>query len=177
LPKVHIVDTLNASLGVFLCANKAAAMVKIGCCAKKTVDYLLDIRHKIGTYIVPQNLTYLKKGGRVNTVSAIVGTLLGIRPIITIVDGWGRNFGVCRNEAQVYQKLSKFFIENTQGDKQVFITHANCYQKAQKLMDTLNQKVSNLKITVSEMGSVMGTHVGPGSVGIYFIQKHIHKLN
>lgn len=177
LPKVHIVDTLNASLGVFLCAKMASTRVKFGDCAKKIVDEINETRHRIGTYIVPETLTYLKKGGRVNTISAIVGTLLGIKPIITIIDGWGRNFGICRNDKQMYQKLSKFFTDNTQGDKEVYITHANCYQKAQKLIETLNKKVSDLKITVSEMGTVMGTHVGPGSLGIYFIQNKVHTLN
>lgn len=177
LPRVHIVDTLNASLAVFLCAKTAATMVSLGCGAKKIVDDINVIRHKIGTYIVPQTIQYLIKGGRVNTISAVVGTLLGIKPIITIVDGWGRNFGICRNDKQMYQKLSKFYIDNAEDGTEVFITHANCYQKAQKLMETLNQKASNLKITVGEMGAVMGTHVGPGSVGIYFVKKAVHTLS
>ena len=44
-------------------------------------------------------------------------------------------------------------------------------------METLNKKVSNLQFTVAEMGTVMGTHVGPGSIGIYFIQNKVHTLN
>ena len=108
--RVHIVDTLNASLAVFICAKTASTMVSFGDCAKKITDHIDEMRHRIGTYIVPENISYLKKGGRVNTISAVVGTLLGIKPIISIFDGWGRNLEFAEMISKCIKNYQNFIL-------------------------------------------------------------------
>jgi DegV family protein with EDD domain len=168
--RVHLFDTLNASLGVTLLAMKAADMIRDRLPIPQILEKLAYYRARTGTYIITETLEYLKKGGRVNTVTAILGGLLDIRPIITVLGGWGRTCGKVRGEKQVNRKLLEIFSEKF-SELEVYVSYADCVEHARELADMLRKGFEGIKIVLAEMGATMGTHAGPGSVGIHFIEK------
>jgi DegV family protein with EDD domain len=168
---IHIVDSKSASLGETLLAIKATKLLELDETANEIVSKMRDMAEFLGSYFIPTNLDALLRGGRVNTVSAIVGSALHIKPVIQIRDGWGRNVSKVIGENGINKKFIDIFLNKCQNTKEVFISHANNLQKANELADKFKEKITGIKIHLSEMGSVMGTHVGKGGLGIFFIEK------
>jgi DegV family protein with EDD domain len=172
---VHMIDTHQASLGVFLFLDLAVKRRAEGKSAQEICDELLEVRPKVATYFIPQTLEYLRRGGRVNTVTAVVGELLGIHPIITIIGGWGRNYGKIKGNAAMIKRLFELFSEQ-HAEETVYISHGNNEEIALKLEKKLKDAFPNIRTFVSCMGSTMGTHAGPGALGAHFIRSKIHGL-
>jgi DegV family protein with EDD domain len=173
--RVHVFDTLQASLGVSLFVFRAVAMVKENKAVCDIIASLEKIRGRIASYFVVDTLEYLKKGGRVNTVTSLIGSLLNIHPIITVLEGWGRNYGKVRGMRQIASKLLELY-EEQHANLELFISHGDCFERAVELMETFKKQFAGIQITLSELGCTMGTHAGPGTLGIFFERRDIHAL-
>jgi DegV family protein with EDD domain len=168
---IHIIDSRSASLGQTLLALKAIKLTKLGASTVEIVAKIREMAEYLGSYFIPVNLDALLKGGRVNTLTAIVGSALHIKPVIQIRDGWGISVSKTLGENGINRKFLDIFSKQCQNTKEVFISHANNFEKANELAEKFKEKFSGIKIYLSEMGSVMGTHVGKGGLGIFFIEK------
>jgi DegV family protein with EDD domain len=168
---IHIIDSRSASLGETLLAIKAVKLAELGETATEIVSKMCDLAEYIGSYFIPINLDALLRGGRVNTVTAIVGSALHIKPVIQIRDGWGINVAKVLGDNGINKKFIDIFSKRCQDTKEIFISHANNLEKANELAEKFKEKISGIKVYLSEMGSVMGTHVGKGGLGIFFIEK------
>lgn len=173
--RVWVFDTLQCSLGLVVLLEKAVNFVKEGLALDKMMEHLLYFRERTATYIIPETLEYLKKGGRVNTVTSVIGGLLNVRPIITVLEGWGRNYGKVRGDRQTQQKLEELFASQHNEDR-IFISHGNCLERANELAKNITSLFPSVEVKVSTLGATMGTHAGPGSLGIHFIRKDIHTM-
>ena len=169
---IHLVDTLSCSMGVGLIAITGAKMVKEGFTAPKIAERLISLRDRLGSYLIPKDLEYLLKGGRVNTVTAVIGGLLGISPIISVLEGWGRNVGTVRGVKQFIKKLIDIFEEKRDINfKDVFIAHSGIIDKALELKAGLLGVDPDLNILIGHTGATMSTHTGPGMLGEFFFEK------
>ena len=141
----------------------------------KNIDEILarleQMQKTVGIYFVPDTLEYLRKGGRIGNVRAAVGSLLGIKPILTVIDGKATDIGKCRGAAQVRQKLVQKFLECAKSLKEVIVIHTDAPIAAQELVKELKKSVPEIKIHLHIVGSVIGTYIGAGAIGLAFEEK------
>ncbi len=163
---VYAVDPLTATIGQGMLVSLAADCRDKGMNAKDTYEYIMSIRQKIQHCIIPDNLFYLKKGGRVSAVSATIGTMLNIKPMLAFdAEGKLKTLEKCKGMkkafARVVDHMAKAPIDM---EKQVVVVvHTNNYKGAEELAALIEEKMG-VKPFVTIMGPVIGSHVGPGSV-------------
>ena len=162
---VYAVDPLTATIGQGLLVQLAADCRDKGMTAKDTYEYIMGLRQHIQHCIIPDNLFYLKKGGRVSAVSAAVGTMLNIKPML-VFDEEGKlkvvekNKGMKKSFARGLEHMEKAPMDE---QKIAVVVHTDNEKGAQELAALIEER-TGVKPFVTIMGPVIGSHVGPGSV-------------
>lgn len=162
---VYAVDPLTATVGQGLLVSLAADCRDKGMTAQETYEYLMEARNRIQHCIIPADLFYLKKGGRVSAVSAALGTVLNIKPMI-VFDAEGKlkvvekNKGMKKAFSRVVEHINKAPMDE---NNRVIVVHTNNTTGAEELAKLVEDK-TGVKPSVTIMGPVIGSHVGPGSV-------------
>lgn len=169
--KVITVDTLGASLGEGIPALWADACRKKGMDIEETAEYLRRRCKKVCQIFVVDDLIYLKRTGRLSGAAMVVGKVLGIKPLLTGNEkGQIVNFGKCRGKRNALIALAEKYDELVfEPEKQIVgIAHADCEEDA-KFLATLIRRNKPPKKLVSVMYEpVTGSHVGPGTVALFF---------
>lgn len=164
-------DTLSISMGAGFMMYYGAKKWNAGATTKQLVEYLTDLRQHVSTLVVVDDLVYLKRGGRVSPTMAFVGGVLGIKPVLKIVDnGTLEKVDTIKGSKKVLGYLFDNFqaLHNDIENYDVWIMHADCIEQAQMLKDMINDKYSNTKVNVQMIGPVVGAHAGPGTLAIIF---------
>ena len=172
--KLIAIDTLSASMGegllVYLAVNKAKdENMTIDELAKWVEDNKLRLAH----WFTVDDLNHLKRGGRVSSAAALIGTILGIKPVLH-VDNEGRLIPVdkVRGRRQSLDALAnKLFatIDKKEGAQMIFISHGDCEEDAKYLADKIRTGVAVKDIKINFVGPVIGTHSGPGTMALFFL--------
>lgn len=169
---VYAVDPLTATVGQGMLAGLAADCRDKGMTAKETYQYIMGIRQNVQHCIIPNDLFYLKKGGRVSAVSAAFGTMLNIKPMI-IFDEAGKLkvLEKCKGMKKAFSRI----VEHIQAaplseENRVVIVHTNNESGARELAALVQEK-TGVQPEVTIMGPVIGSHVGPGSVSCCWLSK------
>ncbi len=172
--KIVVIDTLSASAGfgrmVYLAKEKKAA----GATIDEVTTYIQELIPKNCHWFTVDDLVYLKRGGRVSAATALVGNLLGIKPVLHVDDaGHLINMQKARGRRASIQALLQKYDE-TAEDKEngvVFISHGDCLADAellaQMLLDTYGVKTA----LITNIGAVIGAHAGPGTIALFFTGK------
>ncbi len=165
---VYAVDPLTATIGQGILTSLAADCRDKGMNAKDTYDYIMGLRQNIQHCIIPNDLFYLKKGGRVSAMSAALGTMLNIKPMLSF-DKEGKltvlekNKGMKKSFMRVVEQMQLAPCQEIDGKYVAVVVHTNNQKGAEELAALIQQKTGVLpEITI--MGPVIGSHVGPGSV-------------
>ena len=161
---IHIIDSCSVSLGAGILVEYAAKMIENGEKAADIGAKLNEIAPKIELYAAVDTLKYLVKGGRLGKASGAVGSLLGIKPILRVKDGVIENVSKERGMAKAVAKMKALVEENTdylENDFPITYGHSNNESGMESLMAQMSRTGSRYFI-----GSVVGTHAGPGAVGI-----------
>jgi DegV family protein with EDD domain len=129
--------------------------------------HLEQLRRDIRLYFVVDTLEYLQKGGRIGKAAALVGSLLQIKPILAIQDGIVQPLDRARSKPKALQRLLEHFeAQIGSGQKvQCVLVHAQAYAEVQELATRLQQRFHCVRTLITEVGAVVGAHVGPGVVG------------
>ena len=136
--------------------------------------YLDDIIEHTATYFVVDDLTYLYRGGRVSGVSKVVGNLLGIKPILYFnEEGKILNIDKVKGMKKALSTLLGYMkTKGTELDKyKVFILYADCEKEANAFVESIRAEFGNLDIVTQSVGPVIGSHCGPGTIGLVFHSK------
>lgn len=117
----------------------------------------------------PETLTYLKKGGRIGSASALLGNLLQIKPILTVNDGKTDIYTKVRTKKKAIEALIDGLMKDLETHRLLGITvhHINAYAEGNTLAEKLQERL-NIHVDVQDIGPVIGLHVGPGSIGIAY---------
>lgn len=166
--RVYAIDSLSATIGQGALVKEALRMRDEGRTAEETADYVNSLRLKIQYAIIVNDLNYLKRGGRVSAITAIAGSVLGIKPILSfnnagklvVVD---KARGMRRAFDYVLAKLDKF--PPVKEHEIIRIVHTDAEEDALMLADMIEKK-TGYRPDVTIMGPVIGSHVGPGAVGV-----------
>ena len=120
----------------------------------------------------PNTLDYLKKGGRIGGAAALLGSILQIKPILTVSNGEANVFSKVRTRKKAVDYIINSFLKDIDGKTlgDVAVHHINCYEEGEEIAKRL-ESIINKKIIVQSIGPVVGLHVGPGSVGIAYFTK------
>ena len=167
---VYAVDPLTATVGQGLLTSIAADCRDRGMCAKDTYEYILGLRQYVQHCIIPNDLFYLKKGGRVSGASAAVGTMLNIKPML-MFDSEGRLKTVekCKGMKKAFMRaVESVNVAPMSELNKAVIVHTNNYKGAEELALLIKDK-TGIQPEITIMGPVIGSHVGPGSVSLAWI--------
>jgi DegV family protein with EDD domain len=167
---VYAVDSLTATVGQGVLVQLAVERRNEGWSAKRTYEYVMSLRQRIQHCIIPDDLQYLKKGGRVSSVSAAVGTVLNIKPILSFdADGKLKVVEKRKGMKKSFQKvLETIAIAPLDELRKIVVVHTDNEEGANELAKLVEEK-TGVKPWVSIMGPVIGSHVGPGSVSCGWI--------
>ena len=178
--KVYAVDPLTATIGQGMLVRVAADCRDQGMTAKDTYELIMDLRQNIQHCVIPDDLFYLKKGGRVSAVSAAFGTMLNIKPMI-VFDKEGKlsvvekSKGMKKAFARVVEHIAKAPFDER---GLAVVVHTDNEKGAIELA-TLIEKKTGVRPEIEIMGPVIGSHVGPGSVSCGWLsvktREQLHK--
>ncbi len=169
--KIRLVDTLGASLGEGLLVVKAVKDKLLGLSLDEVYNKLMDLRHRLCNVFTVDDLKYLRKGGRLSNLGFIVGTLLQIKPLLK-GDQEGRivAFAKLRGRKKALEELAKRYDEYVvdAGEQTVGIAHADCPEDAALLAKLLRRNNPPKEILTVGYEPVTGSHVGPGTLALFF---------
>lgn len=169
---IHLVDTCTVSYGIGIIADMAVRMRNSGAGAEEIVQAAEDLKRKIRIIAAVDTLEYLYRGGRLSRGAAAVGSVAGIKPIITVsaegsVSVLGKSLGTGRTMKQLVKILSGISIdERFPVDTLFTFGEFNCADLEEQLSSKGYRLGSRLQI-----GSAIGAHVGPGAYGVLFVER------
>ena len=170
--KINVVDTLCAALGQGLLVWYACQKRDAGMGLEELTEWVETNKLHVCHWVTVDDLFHLKRGGRVSATTALVGTMLNIKPIIYVNDeGKLISTAKCRGRKAAMDFLLKKFDEHCTDKENVFIAHGDCLEDAKSLEAALKQRgVKNVQI--GYVGGVIGAHTGPGVLVIFFMGDH-----
>ena len=173
---VYAVDPLSATIGQGLLASLAADCRDKGMTAKDAFEYILSVRQRMQHCIIPNDLFYLKKGGRVSGASAAIGTMLNIKPMLMFdEEGKLKTVEKCKGMKKAFARVLDCMREAPMDDlKMAVVVHTNNYKGAEELASLVEAR-TGVKPMITIMGPVIGSHVGPGSVSCGWISVKTRK--
>lgn len=167
--KICVIDSLSASVGEGYLAYLAGVKMNEGASFEELCDYIENTKMKICHWFVVDDLDQLKKGGRIGALSAAFGKALQIKPLIS-VDNDGKLIAVAKIRGNMKTYSTLIDRANRDGinlkEQTVFIAHAECPEKAEKLKEMVAPLVKEVKIF--KIGPIIGSHVGQGMFALAF---------
>ena len=173
--KIVIVDTLAASAGGGLMVYMAVAKKNEGATIEETAAYMESLVPQHCIWFTVDDLEYLKRGGRVSPLVAFAGGVLGIKPILQMdEEGHLVKVSTARGRKKAIEALAEKYAELSYEEKNtpIFISHAEAENDAKQLADILKQRHGVEVTLITEIGPVIGSHAGPGTIALFFIGKH-----
>lgn len=173
--KIQVIDTLCASMGQGLLVWYACKKRDEGLSLDEVAQWVLDNRLHLCHWFTVDDLMYLKRGGRISAATALVGTMLQIKPLLH-VDGEGHliNMTKTRGRKAAIDAMVKKAQELGAGydNSTMFISHGDCLSDAEYLSRQLKEKCGVKDVVISYVGAVIGSHSGPGTLALFFLGSH-----
>lgn len=171
--KIEILDSESNSMQLGFSAIVAARAAKEGKSLEEAKIEAEKIIKRSRFLFIPDNLVYLRKGGRIGGASALIGNILKIIPILTVEKGVTTIFSKVRTKKKAIEKMLQKVLEDikTFGLGEIVVHHINCYDEAKALAESI-ASLLNIQVKIHDIGPVIGLHVGPGAIGIvYYTEK------
>ena len=162
---IEIIDARQAALGTGLVAMAAAKAVQQGASYEAVLEEANSAVEQVQLFGLLDTLEYLRKGGRIGMVRGFIGTLLKVRPIITVLDGIVQSATSVRSRAYGIQYMVTL-AEERAPLKQAAVMHSSTDEEAEALAERLRPLVADGQVLQGRIGPVVGTHAGPGVIGI-----------
>ena len=172
--RLEVFDSRCASMGEGLLVYHAAKLQQAGKSLDEVLSWLKENVLNLCHWFTVDDLNHLKRGGRVSTATALVGTMLGIKPVLH-VDNEGHLIPVSkvRGRKQSLDALVRR-MEDTALDpagQMVFISHGDCLEDARYVERQIREKLGVQQVKLGFIGPVIGAHSGPGTVALFFLGK------
>lgn len=169
--RIHLVDSRSVSFGLTLLVYEAGLMIKEGKGAKEAAEALESMKERLKAVFVVDTLEYLRKGGRLSAGAAFIGSVLNLKPILTIEDGKLVPKDKVRGRKKAV-KWIKDWIESNKyelKDKTLVFVNAAAQEYMGELEDVIEKAFQPKETFYTQVGGVVGTHSGPGAIGVCFI--------
>ncbi|MBQ9090862.1 MAG: DegV family protein [Anaerotignum sp.] len=170
--KIYIVDSISAACGYGLMMDTLADMRDAGKSIDEVHQWVEENKGRLQHWFTATDLKYLIRGGRVSKASGFVGTMLNICPVLCVAaDGTLKAVQKVRTKKKVLEALANKMAENVEGEvDKCYIGHSACEEDAKTLIGYIEEKFPNLKgkVLLGNIGTVIGSHTGPGTVVVCF---------
>ena len=168
--RLHLVDSLNATLGEGLLVREAARLRDAGKIAAEIAAELEALRGRVRFIAFVGTLKYLKMGGRISASTAMMGTMLHISPVVAVVDGEVKAVGKVRGSQKILAYTLDFVREYPVDTRYpVVFGHSRCQETMEAYRDKVTEALGIRDHVGEELGAVIGTHAGPGCYGLAYI--------
>ena len=173
--QIFVVDSLCASLGQGLLLYHACQKRNEGLSVSALAQWVTENRLHLCHWFTVDDLMYLKRGGRVSAATAVVGTMLKIKPVLHVDDeGHLINKGKVRGRKAsieaIVQKAVELGIPG--ANDTMFICHGDCIEDARYLEQLVKERCGVKNVIIGYTGAVIGSHSGPGTLALFFLGTH-----
>ncbi len=170
--KIFAVDTLCASLGQGLLVWHAAQLKDQGKSIEEVRDWVEENKLHLCHQFTVDDLHFLKRGGRISATTAVVGTMLKIKPVLHVDDG-GKlvNIGKARGRKASLKALVDRMEETAidPAGQTVFISHGDCMEDAEYVAGLVKERMGVQDVRINYVGPVIGAHSGPGTLALFHL--------
>ena len=173
--KLIAIDSLCASLGEGLLLYLAAKKQQSGASMDEVADYVRETIPHLCHWFTVNDLMFLKRGGRVDAATALVGTVLQIKPVMHTDDaGTLKNVTKARGRKAALKALAQKLADTAinPAEQTVFICHGDCIEDAEYTAEQIRALTPVKDIIINYVGPVIGAHTGPGVISIFFVGTH-----
>ena len=173
--KILVADTLSASMGQGLLVWYACRRRDAGESLEQVYHWVEENKLHLCHWFTVDDLMYLKRGGRISAATALVGTMLQIKPVLHMDDeGHLVSVSKSRGRKASIVALADKMKELGEGydNSTAFISHGDCLEDAQTLAKLIREKCGVKEVVISYVGAVIGSHSGPGTLALFFLGKH-----
>ena len=170
--RIYICDSLAASMGEGLLVYHAVMEKRKGKDISEVYQWVEDHKKNLCHWFTVDDLHHLKRGGRVSSATALLGTMLGIKPVLHVDDeGHLINVDKVRGRRQSLQAMVEKMCQTCidPENQMIFISHGDCLEDAQALADMVRERMQVKDIVIHYIGPVIGAHSGPGTVALFFL--------
>lgn len=171
--QIEIIDSRSNCMQLGFAVVLAARAAKAGKTLEQVKEAALETIKRSRFLFIPENLEYLKKGGRIGGASALIGNLFKIIPILTVEDGKTTILTKVRTKNNAILAMIDKMLQDISmyGLGEITVLHINCLNEAEELVKLIKKKIK-VGIDILDIGPVIGLHVGPGAIGIcYYTEK------
>lgn len=172
--RIEVVDTRRISMVAGILVMQAQALKEQGKTLDEVKDWVIGNRNKAHGWFSVDDLNYLKKGGRLSSTAATLGTILDVKPILTF-NSEGKL--IVADKMKGTKKVMKYFLnviqENVENPEEQtgYVLHANDMENAIKLKEMVAENVPFKEVVIQDIGPVIGCHSGPGTLAVVFMGK------
>ena len=168
--KIYTVDTLCASMGQGLLVWLAAQERKRGQSIEAVRDWVEENKLRLCHWFTVDDLHFLKRGGRISAATAVVGTMLSIKPVLHVDDeGHLISMGKARGRGASLTALVDHMEQTATDVDTVFISHGDCLADAEKVAADVRKRFGTRDVVINTIGPLIGAHAGPGTVALFFL--------
>ena len=170
--KIVTIDSLSASMGEGLLVYHVAEQRRAGKSIDEVSDWLIANRLHLCHWFTVDDLFHLKRGGRISTATALVGTVLGVKPVLHVDDegklvAVGKVRGRRRSLEALVDEMEKTCTNPT--EQVVFISHGDCLEDAQYVERFVRERLKVKDVRINYVDPVIGAHSGPGTIALFFL--------
>ena len=172
--KFTVVDTLSISAPMAILVLKAHELYRAGKPMEEVAAWLEENKLRAQAWFTVDDLKYLKRGGRISPAVAAIDTMLDLKPILTeTLEGKLASADKVRGRRKAMNYIVDKAVENVADQKEAvgIILHADALADAQKLRDMLAARLPDMELRIENVGPVIGTHAGPGTLAFCFLGK------
>ncbi|WP_455662117.1 DegV family protein [Pradoshia sp.] len=169
--RITVIDSLTASMAMGMMVIKACMMRDENYTYDQIVHYLNEKKHSYTIEFYVNDLQYLARGGRLNPAIAKIGGMIGIKPILSVIDN-GTIESVCkaRKTSGAIKQIKDRFLASSTAKEMISIVHSNNLDKALALKADLELEQTFSEVFITEIGPSIGSHTGPGCLGLAYLK-------
>jgi DegV family protein with EDD domain len=169
--KVHVVDSQSVAMALGFQALAVARAIESGASLKEAIALAEKSHEYTGVCFAVDTLEFLHRGGRIGGAQRFVGTMLNMKPILAIQDGRVEGIERIRTKNKAQDRVLELTIEKVAGRIPVRLAtlHANAAEDARTLLNRAEQALKPVESIFTEVSPTVGTHAGPGTVGLAFM--------
>lgn len=172
--KILCVDSLGGSMGLSMLIYHCVKRQHAGATIEEVRDFAENTKGRISYWFTPNDLNFLKRGGRISAAAAAVGSMMNIKPVLktdetgklkVVYKARGRKLAI----AKLVEQMNEHYYPD--GSDTVFITHADCPEDAELLARSIAKNYGISNVMISEIGPALGAHCGPGTLALFYLGK------
>ncbi len=171
--RIHLIDSENVTVGLGLLVEIAVAMAQEGKTAEEITEKIEELKKKLRVYVAVDTLEYLKKGGRISSTAAVFGTMLNIHPLLKVEEGVVSAIGKARGKKALTEGLRDLAAQDDiDYSYPMIFAHGDAEDTCAKCMACCGEMTAKAsQVMEGEIGAVVGTHTGPGTMVLAYIRK------